>query len=135
MDTAQFRCNPKLPIQSTRCGEITNCASALLIGFPNFVGNGGFHRGTPHDVFELPRSSIEGDCSVTVDLINGDRPLLGSWAQVWTLVSTLNTACAYYMYDQRGPRAFTGGVVLAGRDNRLSVTVERVNMADNSTTA
>ena len=134
-DVAQFRCQPQLPIQSTRCGEVTNCAKALLDGFPNLVGNGGFHHGTPHDVFKLPKTSVQGDCMVTVDLINGDRPSLGSWAQVWALVSTLSTACTYYMYDQRGPRAFTGGVVLAGRDNRLSVTIGRVGVADNSTTA
>ncbi|CAL8580415.1 hypothetical protein XPA_006142 [Xanthoria parietina] len=127
------QCYPKLPLASTACGELPNCAKALLSGFPIDIANGDFHRGAPNNIFKLPRAAFVGDCIVTVDVIDGPGSTLGSWVQVLALANTLNAACTYYMLDRRGgPGAFTGGTMLAGRSNRLSITTARYAGVGNS---
>lgn len=131
--TARYLCYPRLPLPTTACAELTNCAKALLTGVPNDIGNGDFHRGMPDNIFRLPRVSVVDDCMVTVDVIDGRGSALGSWVQVIALANTLNAACTYYMLDRRGaPSAFTGGAVLGGRTNRLSITVSSVAGVGNS---
>ncbi|KAL8835651.1 MAG: hypothetical protein Q9176_006772 [Flavoplaca citrina] len=126
INVARYQCYPKLPLPSTPCADLSNCAKALLSGFPNDVGIGEFHRGGPYNVWRLPRAASVGDCIITVDMAEGSGTTLGSWPQVWTLVNTLNSACAYYMLNAQGaPSAFTGGTVLAGRDFKLKVSVKR----------
>ncbi|KAI4104277.1 MAG: hypothetical protein LQ339_003896 [Xanthoria mediterranea] len=130
---ATSQCYPKLPLASTACGELPNCAKALLSGFPIDIANGDFHRGAPNNIFKLPRAAFVGDCIVTVDVIDGPGSTLGSWVQVLALANTLNAACTYYMLDRRGgPGAFTGGTLLAGRSNRLSITTARYAGVGNS---
>ncbi|KAL9631027.1 MAG: hypothetical protein Q9204_004430 [Flavoplaca sp. TL-2023a] len=126
INVARYQCYPKLPLPTTPCADLSNCAKALLSGFPNDVSTGEFHRGGPYNVWRLPRAAFVGDCIITVDLVEGQQRTLGSWPQVWTLVNTLSSACIYYMLNAQGaPSAFTGGTVLAGRDFKLMVSVKR----------
>ncbi|KAL8997056.1 MAG: hypothetical protein Q9169_003597, partial [Polycauliona sp. 2 TL-2023] len=146
--TPQYHCYPKAPLASTPCGEFSNCAKALLSGFPNDVTAGDFHHGMPDNIFRLPRVAFFGDCAISVDIRDaGRRPprpgqTLGSWVQIHTLVNTLNAACTYYMLNRAGAAsAFTGGTMLVGRGNQVVVTVARYNgggnggLASNSTEA
>ncbi|KAL8657913.1 MAG: hypothetical protein Q9226_001438 [Calogaya cf. arnoldii] len=136
LNAARYQCFSKLPLQTTRCGELPNCAKALLSGFPNDIGNGEFHRGLPNNIWRLPRQSFVGDCSVVIDISEGQGSTVGSWAQVWTMANTLITACSYYMLDGQGAlSAFTGGVVYGGRNYRLSITVTKFFRMGNSSQA
>ena len=79
--------------------------------------------------FSLPKTSSYDTCVVTVDL-NGGDPVQGSWPDVWTMASTLNTACMYWRNDQPSS-VVTGGYIRGGQGNGLILTMGRPGRLSN----
>ena len=105
-------------------GKLQDCARALIVGFPNPYLTGTFHNLLREDdPFALPQSSVVGDCEIRVEL-NGD-PVQSSWHAIWTLASTLNTACTHYMSSTRSDTGITGGWIAGGPRNKLLVSMGR----------
>ncbi|KAL8683461.1 MAG: hypothetical protein Q9186_000616 [Xanthomendoza sp. 1 TL-2023] len=131
---AQFECTPRVLLRPTRNGKPSNCARALMSGFPNGPIVGQFHRFGELNAFRLPRKATVGDCEVTVDLNQVER-VQGSWQEVWTLATTLSTACTYYISQQYPGTAVTGGFIHGGLGNGLSIIMGRpLDLVGNGTT-
>ena len=122
---AQYDCveeHPRLPWMG---GRVQDCAAALIVGFPNSDQAGRFHGGgRPDDPFNLPRTSVVGDCYIKVDLA-GEMPVQSSWQTIWTLASTLNTACTHYEDVTASDTAITGGLINGGPRNGLAIKMGR----------
>lgn len=129
--SARFACTERASFPLTRNGSPKNCARAIITGFPIELPVGQFHHGGPSDSFRLPRSHIEGDCQVTVDLI-AEEPVRGSWNEVWTMVNTLSTACTYYGVHQEPTSAVTGGWISA---NGVIVGLQKPILGNETTVA
>lgn len=69
-----------------------------------------FHRGGRPDIFQAPKTSVSGECFISVNTVTG-RLAEGRWFDVWTVAQTLNTAWTFYRTYEKLSTAVTGGQV------------------------
>ena len=120
---AVFDCVGSRAFRSTRGARIRDCAQALLVGFPHVVDISLFHSDLIDDLYRLPRSYTYGECRITVSLTG--RPVWSSWQAVWTMATTLSTACLYR--TDLEPLGVTAGTVSSGPGSGLTITMERTD--------
>lgn len=138
LTTAQLQCAPSVSRFSSRTtGSTQNCAKALASSFLPTSSNdplapGEFHYYAPDNDFRLPRSSIEGDCEVVVDLLAGALPVEGSWTDVFAMANTMMTACAS---TKDLTVWYTGGFMQVGTGRGLRVTMRKAPNAAPAGTA
>ena len=122
---ADYACVNERAQSSRMGGRVQDCAGALIVGFPNSYLTGTFHNSPrAEDPFALPKSSTVGDCRVEVELVS-DVPVQSSWHAIWTLASTLNTACTHYTDSTFPDTGITGGWIAGGPRNGLLITMGR----------
>lgn len=63
---------------------------------------------------------------MTVDMAT-DMPVLGTWASLWSVAQTLNTACTYYKTPNLPTSAVTGGKVDV---HGVLITLERLLLGE-----
>lgn len=70
----------------------------------------------PDRRFQLPLSTSNGNCRVTVDFVEGQTSEDASWLQISHVASTLNVACV-----KRG--TFSGGKTTTGSNSRIQIKI------------
>ncbi|KAL8754471.1 MAG: hypothetical protein Q9199_004322 [Rusavskia elegans] len=101
-----------------------NCIDALHKLPARSQTTGNFHTGGHYDAFKLPLSGRQGDCLVSVELVDVKKDEKSTWEVVNEAASSLIFGCAV---DKRkyweGPT--TGGSYLVGDKEGIKVKVKK----------
>lgn len=120
--TPRYQCTPSEFGATTRNGRPSSCAKAMLAAFHTDLNLGVFHRGGPPDPYRLPiESTVERDCTVTLDLTRRSQSVEARWIEIWPIAQTLSTACTYYRNSDPSSVVTGGMVELFGGDMVLKM--------------
>lgn len=108
-------------IRHTRRTKIIDCAR-VIARLPYYHLPGEFHNDQPVDIFSLPHIQQFDRCQVSVTINAQHGRDASSWLAVHAAASDIVFGCVY----DYSTLAETGGELTVGNENKIRVTVERI---------